>query len=77
VRKDKGEPLKVDGRVEAQIITVACSETPNEMPKRSLQMIADEVVSLEVVESLSKETVRQVLKKHAQTTPPKAMANTT
>lgn len=77
VRKDKGEPLKVDGRVEAQIIAIACSKAPNELAKRTLQMIADEAVSLDVIDSLSKETVRQVLKKHAKTTPPKAMANTT
>ena len=67
VRKDKGTPVKVDGRVEAQIIALACSKTPNEQPKWTLQMLADGIVKLELVESISSEKIRQVLKKHAQT----------
>jgi len=67
VRKDKGTPVKVDGRVEAQIIALACKETPNEEAKWTLKMLADEVVKLDLVQSISTEKVRQVLKKRAQT----------
>ncbi len=62
-RKDKGIPEKVDGRVEAHIIALACSATPNEEPSWTLKMLADKLVKLELVESISREKVRQVLKK--------------
>ena len=62
-RKDKGVPHKVDGRVEAHIIALACSSTPNEEPAWTLSMIADRVVKLELVDTISRERVRQVLKK--------------
>jgi transposase len=67
VRKDKGTPVKVDGRAEAMIIALACSKTPNLEPKWTLKMLADEVIDLALVESISLEKIRQVLKKHAQT----------
>jgi transposase len=66
-RKDKGTPVKVDGRVEAQIIALACSKTPNLEPKWTLKMLAEGIIELQLVESISSEKIRQVLKKHAQT----------
>jgi transposase len=62
-RKDKGIPQKVDGRVEARIIALACSATPNEAPVWTLSMLVDKLVELELVASISREKVRQVLKK--------------
>ena len=62
-RKDKGIPEKVDGRVEARLITLACSATPHEEPAWTLRMLADKLVALELVDSISREKVRQVLKK--------------
>jgi transposase len=62
-RKDKGRPVKIDGRVEAQIIKIACSTTPNGEPDWTLRMIADELVGLEFVESIARESVRRTLKK--------------
>ena len=62
-RKDKGQPVKIDGRVEAQIIKIACSSTPNNEPVWTLRMIADQVVKLEVIESIAHESVRRTLKK--------------
>ena len=62
-RKDKGLPEKVDGRVEAHIIALACSATPNEEPVWTLSMLVDKLVELELVDSISREKVRQVLKK--------------
>ncbi len=63
VRKDKGIPVKIDGRVEAQIIKIACSSTPNGEPDWTLGMIAGQLVKLEVVESIARESVRRTLKK--------------
>jgi transposase len=62
-RVDKGRPVKIDGRVEAQIIKIACSKTPNSEPEWTLRMIADELVSLEFVETIARESVRRTLKK--------------
>jgi putative transposase len=72
-RKDKGMPVKVDGRVEAYILALACSATPNEEPQWTLSMLADEVVDLGLVESISREKVRQVLKKRAPAPSEEAM----
>ena len=63
VRKDRGIPEKVDGRVEAHLIALACSATPNEEPVWTLKMLADKLVELELVDAISREKVRQVLKK--------------
>ena len=54
---------KLDGRQEARLIALACSEPPAGKARWTLRMLADEMVELEVVESLSHETVRQALKK--------------
>lgn len=62
-RKDKGQPRKVDGRVQAHLTALACSSTPNGEPSWTLSMLGNAVVKLEVIDSISKESVRQVLKK--------------
>lgn len=62
-RKDKGQPRKVDGRVQAHLTALACSSTPNGEPSWTLSMLGNAVVKLEVIESISRESVRQVLKK--------------
>jgi len=54
---------KVDGRVEAQIVAIACSEAPKGHERWTLQLIADELVRLEVVDSLSDTAVLNTLKK--------------
>ena len=64
-RKDKGIPVKVDGRVEAQLTRLACSQTPNDEPSWTLSMLGDGLVQLGVVDSISRETVRKTLKKIA------------
>jgi len=55
---------KVTGEVEAHIIACACSAPPEGFTRWSMQMIADKIVLNGVVESISDETVRLVLKKH-------------
>jgi transposase len=54
---------KADGYFEARIIALSCSKAPEGFSRRSLRMLADKVVELEYVDSISHETVRQVLKK--------------
>lgn len=56
-------PRKLDGHLEAQLITLACSEAPEGRARWTLRLLADRMVQLGHVEELSHETVRQTLKK--------------
>jgi transposase len=58
-----GQRRKLDGRGEAQLIAVACSQAPDGHDHWTLRLLADQLVQLEVVESISYETVRRTLKK--------------
>ena len=53
----------IDGDVEARLITIACSTPPEGYAKWTMQMLADELVALHVVESVSSQTVWRALKK--------------
>lgn len=66
---------KVDGDVEAHLVSIACSEPPKGYAKWSLRMLADKAVELEYVESISHETVRGVLKKRVKTVESQGMGN--
>ncbi len=54
---------KVDGDTEAKLITLCCSEPPKGFAKWSLRLLADKMVELKYVQSISHVTVRSVLKK--------------
>ncbi len=54
---------KADGEVEAHLIALSCSEPPAGFAKWSLRLLADKMVVLDYIDSISHETVRQVLKK--------------
>ncbi|MBW6483338.1 MAG: helix-turn-helix domain-containing protein [Vicingaceae bacterium] len=54
---------KVDGDVEAKLVTLCCSEPPKGFAKWSLRLLADKMVELKYVENISHVTVRSVLKK--------------
>jgi Homeodomain-like domain len=56
-------PRKLDGAGEAQLIALACSKPPAGYAKWTMQLYADKLVELQVVESISDETVRRTLKK--------------
>ena len=58
-----GRERKLDGRQEAHLIAFACSAAPEGHTHWTLQLLADKVVELEFAESISLETVRQLLKK--------------
>ncbi len=52
---------KLDGEQEAHLIALACSQPEEGQERWTLQLLADKLVQLQVVESISRETVRQVL----------------
>ncbi len=54
---------KLDGEQEAHLIAVCCSAAPKGRKRWSLRMLADRLVELDIVEQISHETVRAVLKK--------------
>ena len=54
---------KIDGDSEAKLVTLCCSEPPKGFAKWSLRLLADKMVELKYVESISHVTVRSVLKK--------------
>ena len=54
---------KLDGAGEARLIALACSDPPEGFSQWTLGLLADRLVELQIVESISVETVRQTLKK--------------
>lgn len=54
---------KMDGDTEAKLISLCCSEPPKGFAKWSLRLLADKMVELKYVESITHVTVRSVLKK--------------
>jgi len=54
---------KLDGKAEAHLVTLACSEAPTGFSRWTLRLLADQMVVLGHLESVSYETIRQVLKK--------------
>jgi transposase len=66
VRKPQDRPSrqrKLDGRAEARLIALACSRPPEGRTEWTMQLLADTLVELEVVDSISDETVRRTLQK--------------
>jgi len=61
-RSDRGRGL-LTGDQEAQLIPLACSTPPAGMARWTLRLLANEAVRLEIVETVSHETVRTTLKK--------------
>jgi hypothetical protein len=58
-------PPKLDGEGEAKLIALRLGQPPQGFGKWTLQLLADQLIKLEVVESICPETVRQSLKKTA------------
>lgn len=56
-------PRKLDGEGEARLIAVACSPAPEGRERWTLELLADKLVELKVVDTIDKETVRRTLKK--------------
>jgi len=64
-RKASSAPriYKLDGEAEARLTALACSKAPPGYARWSLRLLADHLVILEIVDSVSHETVRRMLKK--------------
>ena len=54
---------KMDGELEAKLITLCCSEPPKGYARWSLRLLADKMVELKYIESITYVTVRSILKK--------------
>ena len=55
--------IKVDGKLEAEIVALACSVSPEGYSRWTLGLLAQRVVELKLVDSISEETIRRTLKK--------------
>ena len=65
-RKKQDRPSRqrtLDGKAEARLIALACSEPPAGRVRWTLRLLADQLVELEIVEAVSTETIRRTLKK--------------
>jgi len=59
----RGAPAKLDGKQEALIVALACSDAPQGHAQWSARLLASRAVELEIVEAVSESTVRRLLKK--------------
>ena len=62
-RARPGGKRKLDGKAEATLVAWACSTPPDDRKQWSMQLLADKLVELKLVETISDETVRRTLKK--------------
>lgn len=62
-RPRPGGERKLDGKQEAHLLALACSDPPEGKKQWTMQLLADRLVELEVVDGISDETVRRTLKR--------------
>jgi hypothetical protein len=62
-------PRKLDGDKEARLITIACSHPPEGYAHWTLDLLADKMVKLKIVDAISGKTIGRVLKKRVKTSP--------
>lgn len=62
-RPQKKKEKILDGAGEARLVQLACSDAPDGHETWTMQMLADKLIELEIVETISRETVRTTLKK--------------
>ena len=65
-RSRPGQKRKLNGRAEAHLVAIVCSDPPEGHTHWTLKLLADKVVRMELAESISPETVRQILKKRTE-----------
>jgi hypothetical protein len=76
-KADRQRLKKADGDFEAHLIALSCSKPPQGHARWSLRLLADKMVELQYVDSISHETVRRVLKKRVKTVEESAMGYST
>jgi hypothetical protein len=68
---------KTDGDFEAHLVALSCGEPPEGFARWSLRLLADKVVELNYIDSISHESVRRILKKRNQTLATEGMGYST
>lgn len=63
-RPRSGAKVKLDARAEAHLIALACSDPPKGRAVWTMQLLADRLIELQVIDSISDETVRRRLGKN-------------
>src|SRR3989441_13335312 len=63
IRQEPPTPCKLDGEAEAKLIAMRLGKPPAGYGHWTLRLLADEMVALEIVDAISHETLRKVLKK--------------
>lgn len=58
-----GAPPKISGRAKAQLVVLACSQPPEGRSRWTLQLLADKLIELKEVDSITSMSVSRVLKK--------------
>jgi putative transposase len=58
-----GAPIQINGKVRAQITAIACSDSPTGHLEWTLQMIADKAVEMRMIDSISRSSIHNILKK--------------
>ena len=58
-----GPPAKIKGKAMAKITAIACSKPPEGRARWSLRLLADRIIELKIVDTISYQSVRTVLKK--------------
>jgi transposase len=58
-----GAPRRIDSRVEAQLTLLACSDPPEGRSRWTMKLLADRLVELDAVDSISHMSVQRLLKK--------------
>jgi putative transposase len=58
-----GQPPKFTGKAMAKITAIACSKPPEGHARWSLRLLADRVIALDIVERISYQSIRTILKK--------------
>jgi len=62
-KRSRERSRRLDGEAEARLVSLACSAPPKGHARWTLHLLADKLVELDIVESISHECVRQTLKK--------------
>jgi len=75
-RETPPTPNILDGEKEAKLITLACSKPPDGRGCWTLRLLSDKLIQLEIVETISPNTVGRALKKRVKTASSKMLGNT-
>lgn len=76
-RQERAYEKKADGEFEAHLVALSCTVPPEGFARWSLRLLADRAVELRYIDSISHETVRQLLKKRNKTLEEAGMGHST